>query len=337
MPADEIFPDVFEAIRYCEKSHCILNLKDKGSGYLKRIRDFKALNMPDGSIGVFPANMSLQFYRGEDDDYETCFPNIYRLKSKEEREARERNESDIIIDLLKIIEFELILQDFPQVYYAQKDYCKVDFKALAQHYGLNTDYLDLTCDIVAAAFFSTHYYDDEWKIRNDGIGCIRKYVSLDHLLKQSEDRFKMIGLQPFRRPGEQSAFAIYLEKGDDFAKMSYKCLFYQDPIMNKKIHDAIYQNGSNMLFPSEEISDVADIIKNSNSISMDAVDKYCRLYSMSKESIVELLKEKHIDMINGLQYSLSRQQRRRLEREYKDKPYGANVNIRIFGRLCGGR
>jgi len=72
-------------------------------------------------------------------------------------------------------------------------------------------------------------------------------------------------------------------------------------------------------------------------LDFESVDKYCRLYSMSKESIVELLKEKHIDMINGLQYSLSRQQRRRLEREYKDKPYGANVNIRIFGRLCGGR
>ena len=159
---DIVFDDVFEAMRCLEKSNPILNLKNKARGYIKRSLRFNLMELHDGTIGAFPPNMMFKFYRGESEDFDlkyACIPSIYRINKSEEDLPGNRNDDFILIDNLKIIEFESVIKTFPQVKYAIKDYCNVDFRALAQHYELNTDILDMSSDIAVAAFFATHAYN----------------------------------------------------------------------------------------------------------------------------------------------------------------------------------
>jgi len=331
-----IFEDVFEAIRYLEPSDPVLNLKDRQSGYLTRNLYFNLIEMPDGSIGAFPPNMFIRYFRGENEDYDKlypCVPSIFRVKSLEEAGNNgQRKEELIIIDELKLIDFELILRKFPQVDYATKDYCKVDYRALAQHYGLNTNLLDVTSDIATAAFFATSYYDsekDEYLVKEDGVGCLRVYLNI--VIEYNDNQpFRLIGLQPFQRPGLQCAFAVRMSQAENFANFTNKILFKQDAKWNQKLYEIFYSNGKNILFPDEEISDVAKIIKETKEISVFAVDKYCSENQTPKQQVAELLQEYGFTIVEHLSYKLSRQQRRRLEREYKSRPYG---DVQIRSRL----
>ena len=220
---NKIFDDVFEAIRRLERSHPILNLKDKTGGYLIRNHNsFNLMELPDGTIGAFPPNLMFRFYRGENDDFDAkypCIPKIYRIKNQEEKNlAGNRHFEFILIDSLKITEFELVAKEFPQVRYAIDDYCNVDFKALAQHYDLNTDLLDISSDIAVAAFFATHTYDLQhgYQIKQNGMGCLRVYMHIPNCNNSKDElkTFRLIGLQPFQRPGIQCAFALRLNKGE---------------------------------------------------------------------------------------------------------------------------
>ena len=276
---DKIFDDVFEAMRRLEKSNPLLNLKDREEkGSLQRNLRFNLMEMPDGTIGAFPQNMMLRFYRGEHDDFDAkypCVPSIYRAtKSEEKNPDKSRIKDVILIDNLKITEFELVAREFPQVKYAIQDGCNVDFMALAQHYELNTNLLDMSCDIAVAAFFATHTYDpihEEYHIKTAGIGCLRVYMA-DYICSKADlDIFRLIGLQPFQRPGVQCAFALRMNKGENFSEFSGKALFRQNPKWNRKIHEAFYQNGKNILTPPEDIKEAAASIKKANWVSRMAV------------------------------------------------------------------
>lgn len=337
MLTEKIYDDVFEAIRHLETINPVLNLKDRQTGHLVRNLYFNLIKMPNGTIGAFPPNMSFKFYRGENDDFDLkypCIPNIYRIKKPEERDSEgNRHAECILIDNLKINEFELIIREFPQVKFAISDYCDVDYRALAQHYELNTDLLDVTSDIAVAAFFATHVYDSETKdyhVKEDGIGCIRTYINIMIESNQIEP-FRMIGLQPFQRPGLQCAFAVRMGKGENFSGFSGKVLFKQDAKWNHRLHEAFYPKGKNILFPSEEICDVSNLIKHSDSVSKMAVQKYCNENGCSRKEIESVLTKNNIKIIDHPVYSLSRQQRRKLEREYKGRPYG---DVKLYSRAC---
>lgn len=230
----------------------------------------------------------------------------------------------IIIDELKLIEFELILEQFPQVKAAVEDYCKVDFVALAQHYELNTNLIDVTSDIATAAFFATHYYDHddrEYYVKSDGIGCLRVYSNMWIDMRQNTP-FRMIGLQPFQRPGLQSAFGVKMSIGENFADISHKILFKQSSKWNQKINDFFYSNGKNMLFPTEEIVAVANKVKESSVLSKLSIEKYCADNMITYEEIVQLLTKNGYTVTENVNARLSRQQRRKIERNFDGNPYG---------------
>lgn len=331
-----IYEDIFEAIRMLEERNPVINLKDKEFGYLKRNLYFNLMEMPDGTIGAFPQNTFINYFRGEDKDYDElypCIPSLFRVKKPEDiGEDGQRKQELIHIDELKLFEFELILEQFPQVNFAFQDYCKVDFKALAQHYGMNTDLLDVSSDIAVAAFFATHYYDsekNEYRIKENGIGCLRVYSNI--MFEYDEEQpFRMIGLQPFQRPGLQCAFAVKMNKGENFANFSNKVLFKQDVKWNQKIHDIFYLNGKNILFPDEEIADVAKVLKETTVISKQAIEKYCSINEISQDRVIQMLIDNGYSIVKNLNYKLSRQQRRKLEREYKGRPYG---DVQLRSRL----
>ncbi len=337
---NKIFDDVFEAIRRLERSHPILNLKDKTEGCLIRNHNsFKLIELPDGTIGAFPPNLMFRFYRGENDDFDAkypCIPKLYRIKNQEEKDLiGNRHFEFILIDRLKIIEFELVSKEFPQVRYAIDDYCNVDFKALAQHYDLNTDLLDMSSDIAVAAFFATHTYDTRngYQLKQNGIGCLRVYIQIPNFTDSEVDlkTFRLIGLQPFQRPGIQCAFALRLNKSEDFSTFSGKALFRQNAKCNSKLHEAFNECGCNILFPKEDIHDAAELIKNSKRLSKMAVGQFCEENNFTVEYIEKVLAKHNIRVSERLTYSLSRQQRKNAEKDFKGRPYG---NVKLFSRVA---
>lgn len=337
---NKIFDDVFEAIRRLDKSHPILNLKDKTSGYLIRNnKSFKLMGLPDGTIGAFPPNLMFRFYRGENDNFDAkypCVPKIYRIKNQKEIDFKNKRHFEFeLIDRLKITEFTLAAKEFPQVRYAIQDYCNVDFKALAQHYDLNTDLLDMSSDIAVAAFFATNTYDSEngYHIKKDGLGCLRVYMHMPNLNNSGAEleSFRLIGLQPFQRPGVQCAFALRMYQDEDFAKPSGKALFRQSSKWNLKLQKAFYEHGKNILFPKEDINDAAELIKNSNWVSKMAVQKFYEDNNFDAEYIEKVLAQHDIRISEKLVYTLSRQQRKKMEEDFKGRPYG---DVKLFGRVA---
>jgi len=336
---NKIFDDVFEAIRRLEKSHPILGLKDKTAGYLiKDNKSFKLMELPDGTIGAFPPNFNFRFYRGENDNFDDkypCVPKIFRIKNQGEIDLSGNTYNELIlIDRLRIAEFAFIAKQFPQVRYAIDDYCNVDFDALAQHYDLNTDLLDMSSDIAVAAFFATHTYDPQngYQIKDDGIGCLRVYVHMatsDNF--NAEKKFRLIGLQPFQRPGIQCAFAIKLNEGEDFSTVSGKVLFRQTARWNSRLHDSFYERGSNILFPKEDIEDVSELVRDSKRLSKISIKQFCDERNLTVEYVETILAKYNISISGRLIYSLSRQQRKKMERAFKGRPYG---DVRLVSRLA---
>ena len=279
-----------------------------------------------------------RFYRGENDDFDAkypCVPQLYRVKNIEGGTAQTLSELRLI-DRLKISEFELIANEFPQVKYAIKDFCNVDFTALAQHYGLKTDLLDLSCDIVVAAFFATHSYLPQtgYRIRYDGIGCLRVYSPIEFFNAPNNkfnQTFKLIGLQPFQRPGLQAAFALKLQEGENFSNISGKLLFKHNEMWNSKLHQIFNQDGRNILFPEEQIEDAAQLVRDSKIVSKDAVSKFCNEFIIPEKNVEEILNKHEIQISEKKIYSLSEQQKVELEKEFKDRPYG---DVRLVTRTA---
>lgn len=60
---------------------------------------------------------------------------------------------------MRIVEFELMLKQYPSVQFFEQERFEVDYVGLAQHYGLNTSVLDLTSDINTALFFAMCDYN----------------------------------------------------------------------------------------------------------------------------------------------------------------------------------
>ena len=281
-----ICDNIFEAIRKIDPNHIILQDHGQPGGLICH-QNFTCLDMGDGTVGAFPLNMSMQYFRGENDRFEECFSALDRVKDKDDR----------MIWQIKTRDFILLLQRNPQIQHAinQKEY--IEFTALAQHYGFPTRMLDVTNDILIAAYFATHDSNPitgAFEVKKSGIGKIRWSVELF----QPEGRLVPIGMQPLSRPGAQSAFGIYLGEEEDYAKSSSFIEFKQDAAANEKFHQMILA-GPQQVYPLESINILANRIKNSPCVTSEAVDIFCQENGKPQEEVKEILRRKKIHVVDA--------------------------------------
>lgn len=336
---EKIFDSIFDAFRHFAPSSPLIQLENDGARFFRRTNKYQIVDMEDGYIGAFPGFPSM-LYRGEYMEYKTCKASIFRSGDPD----------DVVIDELKIIEFRNILDTFPQVKYAIEDHTKVDYLALAQHYGLNTNLVDLSSEPEIAAYFATHRWINGVPTPVvDGVGCIRGIVSPSMYMfgKEADSKFHMIGLQCFQRPGLQAAYGLELDKDEDLNGRGWTVYFRQNAEASNRIHmnfhlddrkkeemlkiakpgetispDSVLSQNS-WLFPDEEISFVADAVRKSKSISKKTVDSYGK-------PCEEALKRKGITINDEFAYKLSDERIKELENEYKDRPYG---DVELKARL----
>lgn len=149
--------DVLDRLAYGEEKWALEKspLRMLMPGYIQEGM-FEIVEGPDGKGRLIPCSLSFNaYYRGESGYHKPCKPSLYRKGMTDELIFHER---------LKACELELLIEDYPitsifksglQVNLSNGQviplHLKIDAEALAQHYGIKTDLLDLTVDKFVAA------------------------------------------------------------------------------------------------------------------------------------------------------------------------------------------
>ncbi len=256
MVTNNIISDIFEVVKIINDQNgkmqdfCDTTPEPRKMLYKALFRSFPEkffpLEMPSGEIRLAPYQPSILLYRGQTADYGKCLPSLHR---------NEPSELDFLIARIKQIQFESVLLDHPAVIDIIKSGLHVNFKGLAQHYSLETELLDLTSDILVAAFFATCSYsceDHKYVPQTDSsIGVVYKtqQLALSTREPNAKLKFDIVGLQPFYRPAEQKAYSYEFHPIETFP--AHKLLFKQSKKQSEKIYEMF--EGGKKLFPEDSI------------------------------------------------------------------------------------
>ncbi|MCF8011657.1 MAG: FRG domain-containing protein [Clostridiales bacterium] len=320
--------NIFEAIAQYKRSSSLLLLEHNEPFKLRRTLQFILLADENGKNIIMPKVLPGSLYRGEPGKYDECKPGLYRKDKK-------YDEADLVIKELNIIDFELILKKHPYSIFYESNNLIVQYKALAQHYGLDTDLVDFTCDIAVAAYFATHKFNESTNkyepiLDDNSYGCLRQINGI--MAFDKERSLNALGIQPFMRPGAQYAFAHKVDRTDDLEGKCRKIIFKQNPEANQKIskifaHQSVNKPfpNENKLFPIEIIPLIADEIKKSYFVTHDALVLYCKRFEKDIFTIKDVIFSKGYSISQYPVFRFSRQMNRRLEQEIREHPYRLNM------------
>lgn len=238
---------------------------------------------------LMPMSQSpFRYYRGQSRYHSPCQPTLYRKK----KDGTYPTKEEIAAHRIKICEFTQLLQKHPV-------YCQVAMNvmanpvALAQHYGLATEFLDITNSKWVAAFFACTQYD--WNADSylpvgrdyeEGFGVM--YISKDFDMANLPDAFfdrnGVIGYQYFARPTKQSSFGYVLDLGEDFNDTPYfdKVYFRHDLEASTMVYNMSYRQ--NRFIPKDKLSFLAREIDKSGEVTRDALNLCRKIYYQDESS-----------------------------------------------------
>lgn len=190
---------------------------------------------------------------------------------------------------MRLFEFSCFIDQFQSV--QEWNRCDVFYELLGQHYGLETNWLDVTNDFSTALFFATCVWDkgrwrplsyrdierdecSKWgviyrksaaRVGLDEFMRMGKYIHHLHeprpLLKDVGNNIPVpIGYQPFVRSSIQSGYAIYdrgampLQEDSSFEQFRFE----QDPEFSKDVFDMM--NGGKRIYPDESLTEALPIV-----------------------------------------------------------------------------
>ena len=223
------------------------------------------------AVHLMPTSQSpFTYYRGQSRYYEPCLPSLFRR----DKNGQLPSEVEIAYNRLKICEFSLLLDTHPVF----REVCRntlVNYVTIAQHYGLTTEYLDITNSKWVAAFFAATGYDAStdtyYPVGRDyaeGFGVM--YIADLDMVDMNEEYFEkngVIGFQYFARPTKQSSFGYKMGKGEDFNASPYfkKVFFRHDLEASTIVYDMSYKQ--NRFIPRDTLSILARIIAESKEVT----------------------------------------------------------------------
>lgn len=240
------------------------------------------------------------------------------------------------------------------------------FEPLAQHYGLETEWLDITNDFNVAIFFATCGWDGKkWypltKADTEG-DSNKQYGVLFHIPQWQAEQNRIcdglqmsngekclhnsilpIGFQPFMRCHSQYAYGIHMKEPfplqEDF---TFEKLHFRH---NEKLSKAVFDlmDGGRKIYPQEgleEFQDVIQDIKNANFFSEEAF-QYALEKSLYFNDADAAQKELRENQILGYPiridkdkhpFTVSRQRIRRLNMKYEGFSIEKTYGIQLFSR-----
>ena len=295
---------------------------------------FEIVAGPEGEDRLIPCSMSFNcYFRGESGYHKPCRPSLYRKGMDVEHIFHER---------LKASELEILISDYPlsqifdsglQIPFSDGSKrplkLSIDAEALAQHYGIKTDLLDLTTDKFVAAFFATTRYKDGkyYPIKPEESEYGVFYVYSDIPPVSGNDMYskhmRVVGLQPFSRPGEQSGFVLKLGENEDFREKARQIIKFRH---DKEISELIfnYTNRGNKLFPKSILEQKSNIIINSRFYSRKAFE-LCksRYYPDENVDVLKNYVEKlHLEIKNYAPVRFTESEKRKVIKDWKERGFG---------------
>ena len=245
------------------------------------------------------------FYRGQNHYYEPCKPSLNRFKEEDLPKEQLRS-------YLQTAEMVLVMRTHPVIRFIEKNpihigklgqvQLAVMYDGLAQHYGINTCYLDLTNDIWTAAFFAATQSSDNITYHpftvnestrfDDTYGVLYRRVfdcSSPEVGKELNEVMP-IGLQYFNRPGRQCGFVRKMSENEDFNTLPrwQRVFFRHDNAANRLIY-TLSQFGKKYM-PDDAFADVVKSIISQKKVSIHSVDLARKIYYPEK-SIQQLCEE----------------------------------------------
>lgn len=282
-----------DRIVYDEMFSNNLILQTLQSAALDSKRDNFLMEYPHGNI--IQQGTKDAYYRGENKIYDKVTTSLQRKLYKYNED--DKKVYNIISDM-KIYEFKRLIDKF---YIVQRE-SKVKtilYECLAQHYGLETSWLDITSDFKTALFFATCYFDkteNQYKpltedmIKEYKYGVIYKKICHDIDMRNNNEILKYdpirggnailpIGYQPFMRCESQNAYGIKNINEINLSEIGFiKCKFEHSVELSKWVY-YISNYGKN-IFPNEgilKIENQINEIKNLKTFSRESLK-----YAISK-------------------------------------------------------
>lgn len=269
-----VFRDVFDVYDY-------LHIKCGWSFGWYAAPNFEIMQIEDNRLVAAPMPMS-PLFRGQNSFYAPSFPSLYR---------KEMSELDLIEREVKLEDFKVILDENPEISDLKNSGLVVNYMGLAQHYGIDTNIMDLTNSFGVAAFFATTYYDAisgsynpiTWNITKGVIHFMPTGGLLSNFNKKGKDYILPIGMEALARPGEQRGYGAELDKGKDFnAVCPIRLFFWQDPQCSIKIYN--YFAGGKLLFPYDPMAEKVREMNKYRIYGEDSLQKIAHLPKYDKYS-----------------------------------------------------
>lgn len=303
---------------------------------------FEAIRMPDGRSILYPCAIAFNvFYRGQSEYHEVAQPSLYRNDMSEAKRFVERVRYEELKRCIKSSPLTNIFQNGIFLTYPdggqKKLELSVDAVALAQHYGIKTELMDLTTDKFVAAFFATTECKNGVYTpiadNREKPGVFYRFSDTSVFGMYYSPKLRAVGLQPFSRPGEQKGLVYEMKPEENFNDAVISKDFFTH---NSQIASFIfnYMNRSQKLFPKSPLESHADAILHSKELSRDAFDTAKReFYPETSENIlISYLRETGISIVDGKDFSFSDAEKQQCLASWemdKDK-----ILSKIIVRIC---
>jgi hypothetical protein len=226
-------------------------------------------------------------YRGQMDHHSPCLPSAFRgiTPSRSPRDATPLERSTLLLRRVRLEEFITALADHPASAFAESIRLVTYPFAVAQHYGIATDRVDLTQDPEVAAFFATNGRagDGSWQPIEDPrrFGVIYRLSVPRNALESRSPLFEWIGRQALPRPGEQRAWTVRLPFGCDFERLPVEVLMFRQQVAcGRRLNEKF--SGGGKLFPPDALATVAQSIASCKTVALRAVDRVLISYGCPK-------------------------------------------------------
>lgn len=270
IPKDDInsgaytFKNIFEVYKY------IQFLKWNIGWYAAP--NFEVMELTENHVVASPTPFQ-PLYRGQSCYYDKCLPSLYRKKWTP-IQTLER--------LVQIEDFKVILNDNPEIQDTLKAGLVVNYDGLAQHYGIETNIIDLTNSFGVAAFFATSDYDSVtgfyYPVREEirkGVIYFLPMGIFNHaaLMDINRNQVWPIGMEALPRPGEQRGFGAYLKKDQDFHHLGgvHKFFFWQNEQASIECHRLM--GFGSVLFPYDPMVEKVWCMRKYRIYGKDSINK----------------------------------------------------------------
>jgi hypothetical protein len=215
-----------------------------------------------------------------------CLPGVFRGLPliDDPRKLTILEQARCLFRRIQLEEFICALDAHPASVFARQNSLVTYPVALAQHYEMLTDRMDLSQDMRVAAFFATNSRgaDGVWYPQEKDTGVLYRLPIPANALDSLRSNFEWIGCQAFPRPGEQRAWALRLPLGMDFESLPIDALaFSHNAECGRRLADEF--RGGQTLFPPDVLSEISEEIKSAGSVPRKLLHRVLAAYGLATD------------------------------------------------------